>query len=300
MKPVSKCLYITIFGMIVIFSAHSLAQDPYQTVPPVPPPAVAPVPGTDGGQTPAPEAGGPQVPSPPLPWRWQEQYRNGRGEPVAPRLGKLPADGTPVADQQVVTTPHGTMTQTWEASNTDGVYSYRREHRWVAPDGTPIRSQETTIIGTGPDSYQRERIVTLRDGRTIEHNYLQTWDGQTLQTERSFVGPNGQTWNRENTWTRGPDGTLVPTNPSTSPAPEGGGAVAGEAGAEPRANRSSGFTFGSSARNPTAEPRGMSQRTPRPPETTPSLAKRLRWGRPIPDRPGPLPRSTPPGTHGRR
>ncbi|MCR4412717.1 MAG: hypothetical protein NUV77_09865 [Thermoguttaceae bacterium] len=192
------------------------------------------------------------------------------------------------------------MTQTWEASNADGVYSFRREHRWTAPDGTPIRSQETTMTTTGPENFQRERIVTLRDGRTIEHSYTQTWDGQTLETQRSFAGPNGQTWNRENTWTRGPDGTLVPTNPSTSPAPESRGAVANEAGTGVQANRSSGFTLGSSARNPTAEPRGMNHRTTRPPETTPSLAKRLRWGSPNPDRPSPLPRSMPPRTHGRR
>ncbi len=300
MKPVSTCLYITICSTVMIFSTLSRAEDSFQGTPPIAPPAVTPVPAMDWVPSPASESGGVQAPTPPLTWRWQAPYRSGRGVPVAPRTAELPTNGTPRTDQRTVTTPHGTMTQTWEASNAEGVYTFRREHRWTAPDGTPIRSQETTMTATGPGNVQRERIVTLRDGRTMDHSYTQTWDGQTLQTERSFLGPNGQAWSRENTWTQGPDGTLVPTSPSNPPAPEGRGAVPGRAGAGVRAHRSSGFTLGSSARNPSVEPRGMSQRPPRAPDTTPSLAKRLRWGAPHPDRPAPLPRSTPPRTHGRR
>ncbi len=260
-------------GMLV-FATGSHAQDAFQ-------PAPIAVGGDTGANS---EPNAPAVAEPPLRWRWREQYQPRPGAPVAPRSPSLPEDGTPVTRERTVTTPHGTMTQTWEGSRSDDGYSLRREQTWTAPDGTPIRSHETEITGAGPNNYQREKTITLRDGRTVEHSYSRSWDGQTLQTERSFTGPNGQTWTREQSRTRGPDETPAAAAPNP----------------DPPASRPSGFTLGSSRAGGTADRQGPIQRAPRAPETTPSLARRIRPEWSSQDRPRHVLRPNPPRGQGRR
>jgi len=142
------------------------------------------------------------------------------------------------------------------------------------PDGTPLRQQERTFSGTDPYNWQWENRITLRDGRTIEHTYTQSWDGSTFQSERSFAGPNGQTHNRQRTWTMPSDGGLptesaIPTEsqlsaptPETVASPEPEGSLLeklnpfasktkmsrSETSSSLSASRPSGFTLGASAK----------------------------------------------------
>lgn len=217
--------------------------------------------------------------------------------PTDPNAGQVPpAPGSPTSPtnstyQRSWTNPNGQRTQLYERSVTDNGYSIHREQTWANPDGTPLRQHETTITGTDPYNFQRERMITLRDGRTIEHDYTQTWDGMTLQRERTFSGPNGQTHNFQfqQQWAAPSDGSQ-PTTPPTVPTvpeqpvsppvastPETFGAP--EASAETRTtdgvkptrskmHRPSGFTLGASARGAAeANARGLTSRQPGQAET---------------------------------
>jgi hypothetical protein len=224
--------------------------------------------------------------------------------PVPTDPGTTPTTPAPATSfEHTVTTPHGQHTQTWERTVTDDGYTYRRQQTWTNPDGTPVRSHETTFTGTDPYNFQREKTVTLRDGRTVEHGYSQSWDGTTLQRERTFSGPNGQTHNFQQTWTAG-SGEVPPTDPTVAPAaqptsPEQPAPVAetapestvptapksGESllqklnpfgsktttteGSKPAMSRPSGFTLGSTARgapNP-GNRYGLTRRQAGEPET---------------------------------
>jgi len=158
--------------------------------------------------------------------------------------------------EHTVTTPNGQMTQRWEGSANEEGYQFRREQTWTNPDGTPLRQHERSLSGTDPLNFQREHSITLRDGRTIEHSTTQTWDGQVLQRERTFTGPNGQTQTKQHDWT-------APSSPSPSPSPP--------------ASRPSGFTMGSSGRGGfLGRGHGAAARQPGQTDSTPAVARRNR------------------------
>jgi|GEM_PF-6165418 len=316
--------YISIAIALVAFSLGVRAED---ASPPTTPastegPSLAP---PSGDISPSLEINVPPPPESPLQRRWRERNRLRPNDEPAPKVFPVPGDGTLMERQWTVETPRGTMTQTLEASRSEERYSLHRQHIWTAPDGTLIRSQETDVTASGPNNYQADRTITLRDGRTIEHSYSRSWDGETLHTERSFSGPNGQTWSREHTWTPGSEETPRPDSPpppsAFQDASPGSGVPAGSQKALPEispgnrfgqradagssqgsgapAPRPSGFTLGSSGRG-WAVGHGSPTRPSRPPETTPSLGKRLRVESPTPDRPGALRPSILPRPRGRR
>jgi hypothetical protein len=137
--------------------------------------------------------------------------------PTAPGSPTSPTSNT---YQRSWTNPQGQHTQLYERSVTDNGYSIHREQTWTNPDGTPLRQHDTTITETDPYNFQREKVITLRDGRTIEHGYTQSWDGTTRQRERTFSGPNGQTHNFQQSWTVPSDGSQ-PTPPPATPTEPG-------------------------------------------------------------------------------
>jgi len=121
----------------------------------------------------------------------------------------------------------------------------------LPPDtGEPPADSPTTwqMTGTDPRNFERQKTITLRDGRTVEHTYSQSWDGTTLQRDRTFNGPNGQTHEFHQTWTAGTEGT-APASPAVSPA---AGAldspVASRDASRPKMTRPTGFTMGAKAR----------------------------------------------------
>jgi hypothetical protein len=116
------------------------------------------------------------------------------------------ADGSQQLRQHIVTNPHGEMAQTWEQSETQDGYLYRRSHTFNAPDGTLLRQHEWSRTGTDPNNYTRQHEMQLRDGRTILHSQTRSWDGATGTMEKTFQGPNGQTRQVERPWT--PDGEV--------------------------------------------------------------------------------------------
>ncbi len=242
--------------------------------------------------------------------------RNQRPKPAprpadeAPRWTPNPDESGTQHREHTVTLPQGQMTQSWDRSVTEDGYSTRREQTWSGPDGTPIREHESTITGTDPLNFEREKTITLKDGRTIEHSTSQSWDGTTLERERTFTGPNGQTRTSEQTWTRNPQtGDLErlpplsapragvtdgPPPPSAATPPistshpdkstERGGilgkwnpfgkqpAQSEESGPSPR--RPSGFTLGSSGRGiPPGNANGLAKRQPGEPDSAPAARR---------------------------
>src|SRR3990170_4819761 len=103
--------------------------------------------------------------------------------------------------QHVVENPRGEMVQSWERSQTEDGYLYRRGQTFTAPDGTMLRQHEQALSGTDPYNYTRQHEMTLRDGRTILHSQTRSWDGTTGTMERTFSGPNGQTREFQHAWT---------------------------------------------------------------------------------------------------
>ncbi len=161
-------------------------------------------------------------------------------------------DGSTLQREHLVTTPNGQMTQSWVRSTSEQGFELRREQTWTNPDGTPLREHESTLTGTDPRNFQWDKSVTLRDGRTVEHSYSQTWDGTTLTSERTFTGPNGQTHTSEREWT-------APSEP------------------KPQAKRPSGFTLGSSRGGGLfSRGQGLESRQPGDPESDLVLARRHR------------------------
>jgi len=188
-------------------------------------------------------------------------------EPAPAWRPELPPPGAEPREYNVVN-PRGEMTQSWDRTVTEDGFTIRREQTWTAADGTPLRQHESTVTGTDPLNFQRDRTITLKDGRTIEHTYSQSWDGTSLQRERTFTGPNGQT----RTWEQ--------TSPEKPPAKTWklfGDRSGAEADSGPPKTRPSGFTLGSGGHglwSPSAN--GSSSRQPGQPDSSPSLLRRLR------------------------
>ncbi len=312
MKRVAWYRYISIGMAIVGLCAVAHAQEaqappldgPAQTPSAAPIPLNDPLPNLEINIPPPPDG----VPA----RRRNAATRSSPQNPPTPRVFTRPGEATPLSDQWTVSTPHGTMTHTLEATPSEDGLSIHRQHAWTAPDGTLLRSQQTDITTTGPNNYQRQRTITLRDGRTVEHTYTRSWDGQTFHTEQSFSGPNGQTWTRERTWTPGAeDAPAQPTpqlnvtrgpvvGPSPAPAPTEptsgpramtrlglGKNARGLGQTNQRAARPWGFTVRALGRGGwTTAGQGPTTRPPTAPEAIPSLAKRLRGESAHLDRPG--------------
>lgn len=160
---------------------------------------------------------GPVLPDSPTPAPSPIDIQDPALPPTAP--ADSPTSPTSNTYERSWTNPQGQHTQLYERSVTDNGYSIHREQTWTNPDGTPLRQHETTITRTDPHNFQREKVITLRDGRTIEHGYTQSWDGTTLQRERTFSGPNGQTHSLQQSWTVPSDGSQPTTPPATPTEP---------------------------------------------------------------------------------
>lgn len=325
-------VYISIGIAIVALCGALKAQDASPTPAPTPTQALPDIPAPAGDVVPSLDINVPPPPDSPHGRRrlGPNRSRPEEGSP-SPRVFPRPGDASPLSGQWSITNPHGTMTHTWQTERSEDGYSLHREHTWTAPDGTPLRSQEFDTTVTGPNNYQRQRTITLRDGRTIQHSFTRSWDGETFQSEHTFSGPNGQTWTHQHTWTPGadeapaPPGEPVPPVPTAPPAQGPGGVVQGPPGegqppssppgrrlgqlnrqggsdvAAPPASRPSGFTLGASGwRGWSTAGQSPASRLSRPPETAPSLGKRFRTESPNSDRPGLLRPSTLPRPRGKR
>ncbi len=238
-------------------AGQELAPTEPQVTAPDSPPAPAATPPLDQGGTTGRTA---------FPGRFQER-ETGPRFPWLSRLGLFSREHT-------VTTPRGQMTHTWEGSKTDAGYSLSRQQTWTTPDGTLLRQHEASITGTDPLNFEREKTITLRDGRTIEHTYSQSWDGQTLQRERTFTGPNGQTRTNQQTLSRDGEGDPPDGN---QPTMSGTPASPPAEGLRPPEMRPRGFTLGSSARgNWGSAGNGAARRQASEPESAPVKARRTR------------------------
>jgi len=147
-------------------------------------------------------------------WDYERMQTNKAGTVSSAHRYLATEDGSQTYREHVVTTPRQEMLQSWERSVTDDGYTYRRQHIWTNPDGTPIRSHQWSTIGTDPNNYERSRTMVLRDGRTISKVDTRTWDGTQGTHERTMIGPNGQTRTFQHAWT--PDGQ-EPDGATTNP-----------------------------------------------------------------------------------
>lgn len=321
MKPWFRMTYISIGIVLVLFSSGLKGQE-------ISPPAVSTAgPSVASGQAgealPNLEINVPPPTESSAQRRWRERNRFRAEDTSEPRVFPVPGDGTPLSPNWSVTTPRQTRMQVLERSRSEDGYSVHREHTWTAPDGTWIRSHESDVTATGPNNFQRDRVITLRDGRSIEHSFTRSWDGETFNTQRSFSGPNGQTWTREHTWTPGSEEAVPDSRPAVPPQntppalrtppavpipPEAtagnrfgqrNAAPAARSGSQP-AGRPSGFTVGSLGRGGWGPGKGQATHSLRPPEAAPSLGKRLRIESPNSAHPGALRPSILPRPRGRR
>ena len=171
-------------------------------------------PATGGQPQPVPVLTDPTVPptapapnrpaSEPIPWGYERTQANQAGTVSSTHRYRSTEDGSQTYREHVVTDPRREMVQSWERSVTDNGYTYRRQHVWTNPDGTPLRSHQWTTTGTDPNNYERSRTMVLRDGRTLSRTDTRTWDGTQGTRERTMIGPNGQTRTFQRAWA--PDG----------------------------------------------------------------------------------------------
>lgn len=321
--------YISIGIVVVVLCEGLNAQNASQVTGPMPTHALPDFSVPPRAAAPSLDINVPPPPESPIVRRRLGQSRSRADDAPLPRVFRRPGEGSPLAGQWSITNPHGTMTHAWERERWEDGYSAHREHTWIAPDGTPLQSQQFDNTLTDPNSYQRQRTITLRDGRTIQHRFTQVGEGETFQTEHSFSGPNGQTWTRQHTWSLGSDDSPAPPNVPAPDAPMAfnplGGIVQGSANpgrpadslpakrlgqsrsqrgldnSAPPVPRPSGFTLGASGwRGWSTVGQGPSSRLSRPPEPTPSLGKRLRAESADAEHPGRLRFSTLPRLHGKR
>ena len=199
---VIKRFILVVLASLLAAGIAAEAQEitpPYVAVPADPGPVQAPASTPEAGPA-IPGVTEPAVTEPgvtePLPtWQYQRTTTNQAGT-VRNTHQMNPADaiqGTPYQREHIVTNPRGEMVQTWERSENEEGYLYRRSHTFTAPDGTPLKQQEWSRTRTDPYNYSREQQHQLRDGRTIMHRQTRSWDGTTGTMERAFTGPNGQT-----------------------------------------------------------------------------------------------------------
>ncbi len=187
-----RLLATVMVGMSALTPYLSRAQE---TEPAILPSAV-------GGEsvTPVPTADPPPATSV---WTYERQMQNQAGTVTnTHRHLNAPEQGQYVR-QHVVTNPRGEMTQTWERTNNDEGYLYRRSQIRTGADGAPLRQHELMVAGTDPRNYTREHTITLPDGRTMQQTQIRAWDGTNGTMERSFVGPNGQTKTSQHNWAPG-------------------------------------------------------------------------------------------------
>lgn len=317
MKNTLRFRYISI-GIALVGLCQSLKAQDASQAPSVPPPQDLPsVTVPSGAPAPNLDINVPQPPDSSLGRRRLGQNRLRPGDSASPRVFRRPGDGSPLSGQWSISNPQGTMTHAWETERLEDGYSLHREHTWTAPDGTFLRSQQSEITVSDPNNYQRQRTITLRDGRTIQHSWTRSWDGETFQTEHTFSGPNGQSWSRQHTWTPGSDEAPAPASVTApaSPIPPGqasgvaqgppsehppangqpgkrlgqstGQGPSGNAMGNPSTSRPWGFTLGASGwRGWSSAGQGPASRLSRPSEMAPSLGKRLRVESPQSERPG--------------
>ncbi|NQU21422.1 MAG: hypothetical protein HQ567_09075 [Candidatus Nealsonbacteria bacterium] len=140
----------------------------------------------------------------PIPWAYERTQANQAGTVSSTHRYRSSEDGNQAYREHVVTDPRREMVQSWERSVTDDGYTYRRQHVWTNPDGTPLRSHDWTTAGTDPNNYERSRTMVLRDGRTLSRTDTRAWDGTQGTREQTMIGPNGQTRTFQRAWA--PDG----------------------------------------------------------------------------------------------
>lgn len=183
-------------------------------------PSQAPLPADPGAIEVPPTTPDAGVTDPAPTWQYQRTTTNRAGTVQNTHQQVTSEDATQgnwYLREHVVTNPRGKMVQSWERSENEEGYLYRRSHTFTAPDETLLRQQEWSTTGTDPYNYTREHQHQLRDGRTIMHRQTRSWDGTTGTMERSFTGPNGQTREFQRPWT--PDEPLSPEPGPIVPEP---------------------------------------------------------------------------------
>jgi len=142
-------------------------------------------------------------------WDYERVITNSSGGVVNAHRRRLADDGSTMAREHSVTNPRGEMLQRWERLTAEDGYTYRREHTWTDPDGNLLRRHEMTTTRSDPYNFERQKSMTLRDGRTLNMTRTQTWDGETGSMERTFTGPNGQYRSFQRPWSP-EDGPIDP------------------------------------------------------------------------------------------
>ncbi len=145
----------------------------------------------------------PRVPSAFPHGNYQWSSGNPAGTVTNTRRGLIDEDANRRLREHVVTNPRGEMVQTWDRSRTEDGYLFRRSQTWTDADGNPVRSHQWSMAGSDPYNSTRQQDMTFRDGRTMEHSQVRSWDGTTATMEHSFVGPNGQTRTFQRAWSPG-------------------------------------------------------------------------------------------------
>lgn len=162
------------------------------------------------------------VPLPPV----EEPVDVGSGDLDLPPPPDSPDDVDPL--DPVDPPPMVDLPEPWsrERTTTNAAGDVVNTHRWYGEDGADYSSWNREHTVTNPAgqhsqswsyyrsddgyNYERSRVITLRDGRTIEHTQVRTWDGETGSYRWTFVGPNGQTRERERAWAPDVDPADVP------------------------------------------------------------------------------------------
>lgn len=195
----------------------------------------------------------------------------GFDEPADVGFGDMdPVDSPPVVDppktwsrRRTTTNAAGAVVNThrWYGREGDDHRTWSREHTVANPAGQHSRTWSYSRSDDGYN-YERSRVITLRDGRTIEHTQVRAWDGETGSYQWTFVGPNGQSREFERAWAPGVD--PVETLPAERANPVAGffARVFGFSGKTTAKSRPApinrpGFTIGSGRGAPRDELRGQ-------------------------------------------
>ena len=111
----------------------------------------------------------------------------------SPSVGPEPESGPQLYRARSFPHPHGEHIQSWERGD-DG-QGPELHQQWMAPDGTTVRREHTLQFSRDEaGNYERYHRLTLPHNRYLEQTW--TYNAETGTLERTFHGPNGQTWSR--------------------------------------------------------------------------------------------------------
>jgi len=133
-------------------------------------------------------------------WDYERVITNSSGGVVNAHRRRLADDGSRRTREHSLTNSLGEMLQRWERLTTEDGHTYRHDQTWTDPEGNLLRQHQMTTIRNNPYNSQRQKSMTLPDGRTLNMTRTRTWDGETGSMERTFAGPNGQYRSIQRPW----------------------------------------------------------------------------------------------------